>query len=90
MVTQTYLDSMKQGLACKLSCLAVKYTDALHIGNSCADKIKCDMVIANNLLKILALVRGDDLDTCVTGDEICTIMEKIKLIIKLNDCACGC
>ena len=48
------------------------------------------MVIANNLLKILALVRGDDLDTCVTGDEICTIIEKIKLIIKLNDCACGC
>ena len=90
MVTQEYIDAYRAKFTCAISCLATKYTDALAIGNSCADKIACDMITANNLLKILCLTKGNETDECLTDDEICSIINTIKLIIKLNNCDCNC
>jgi len=90
MITQVTIDAYKSNFLCQLPCLAVKYTNALNIGNSCADKIKCDMVIANYLLEILCLVKGDSLENCITEDQICLIITKLRTILKLNSCDCSC
>lgn len=88
MITQECIDTYRTNFACKLSCLATQYTDALTIGSNCADKLGIDMIIANDLIKILCITKGDDLDTCLNEQEICKIIEKIKLIFKLNKCEC--
>lgn len=90
MITQDYINKYKAKFGCALSCLATQYTDALYIGSSCADTIGMDMIIANNLIKVLCITKGDELDNCLTDDQICTLIEGIKRIFKLNKCNCQC
>jgi hypothetical protein len=90
MITQTTINTYKYNFACKLSCLAVKYSTLLEIGDACADAVLCDLITTRNLITILRITKGSDTETCMTELEICGLINTIKDILNRNNCDCGC
>jgi hypothetical protein len=78
------ISTYKVIFACNLSKLATKYYKQLGLGDSCAEDTLYKMVLIKALLKT---IECED-NTCLTDDEICTIIDNIKKISK--SCGCGC
>jgi hypothetical protein len=74
----------KKLFACNLSTLATKYYKQLGLGDKCAEDTLYKLILIKALLKS---IECED-NTCLTDEQICTIIDNIKKLLK--NCGCGC
>lgn len=84
---QSCLEDNVTYFACKISTLAKKYYNALQIGSSCAQTYLFQLELSIALIDQICDV---DLDTeqCITEEEVCNIIDKLKFILDRDKCNC--
>jgi len=85
-MTQECLQTWSTSFACKISTLSTKYKQALEIGSNCADTYLLQLEVATALLEQICDIDLVE-ETCLSEDQICEIVEKLKQILN-NPCDC--
>ncbi len=87
-LTQDCLETYSTYYACKISTLSLKYYNALQIGSSCSDTYLFQLEVATALLEQICDI---DLttETCLDEDQICDIIDKLKIILDKYKCGCN-
>lgn len=73
--------------ACSINDLADKYESSLNRGDSCIDNYLFKLELSIALNEILCSINIDE-ESCLTEEQICTLIENIKEILKTQNCGC--
>jgi len=86
-ITQSCKNDYVAYFACKIATLSDKYETALNVGSTCAETYLFQLEVAIALNEILCSIDVDTED-CITNDQICELIDKIKYILK-QPCKCN-
>jgi len=80
-LTQNDINTYVAYFACKINTLSTKYKDSLEIGSPCADTYLFQLQVVITLNEILCSINIDEEGCCLTEDNICKLIEKIKYVL---------
>lgn len=86
-ITQECLDTLKGVYACKISKLGKKYYQALQIGSNCSQTLLFQLNLSSALLQAICNIDLEE-ETCLTEEQVCDILDKLKQILDKNKCNC--
>ena len=87
MLTNECLQNYVSYFACSLNLLSDKYILSLNRGDNCADKYLFLLELGIALNEILCSIDVNE-DSCLTNDQICTMVENLKQLLKTKNCGC--
>lgn len=88
-MTQECLQQLVTYYACKAGTLGSLYYKQLCMGSSCAQNTLLRLVLATALIELICDLNIEE-EGCLTEEEVCDIIEKIKEILYGTICNCGC
>jgi hypothetical protein len=86
-LTQDCKNTYVASFACQINTLSDKYVSSLDRGDACSDNYLFKLEIAVVLNEILCSIDVNE-DSCLTNDQICTMVENIKQLLKTKNCGC--
>lgn len=86
-VTQDCKNIWVASFACSINTLSDKYESSLDRGDSCSDNYLFRLELAIALNEILCSIDVTE-ETCLTNDQICTMVENLKQLLKTKNCGC--
>lgn len=85
-LTQECKDNYVAYFACKIATLSDKYQTALQIGSECTQTYLFQLEVAITLNEILCSINLEE-ESCLSNDQICVLIDKIKYILNVP---CNC
>lgn len=94
-MTQECLNTYTTYFACKISTLSTKYYKQLNIGDKCAHitlfKIQFSKALLKQICDLVIESRNpNNIQDCLTEDEICNIIDILKDVLDKDKCKCEC